>query len=275
MTPLRPSRFRIITYFIQRDFQIRARFLKGWALEIFLALGELALLYFFNRWLVSSGSTMKNNYGISYFWFVISGLITNQLCSAAHNGVLQNIRMERASGTLEFIFIGRCSYSSFLIGSLLGPWLMALIKVSLLAIAALFLLSASIQWSQIPWVMFGFLCMTLVFASVGAIVAGISLRSGWGEGFEQLFLTLSWFLGGVYFPISVFPAPLRQFCATLPLTQGLDFIRMSWFVPVDPHILLSRALILLLWTIFFTAGARWIFGVMIQRCREEGAFNFF
>jgi ABC-2 type transport system permease protein len=68
-------------------------------------------------------------------------------------------------------------------------------------------------------------------------------------------------LGGVYFPIEVFPEPLEQLARILPFTWGLDVLRASLLGGhVDPVQLAglfgSAALLLPLALLGFTAAVR-------------------
>jgi ABC-2 type transport system permease protein len=68
---------------------------------------------------------------------------------------------------------------------------------------------------------------TAAFAAVGVLSAVFTLILQRGDPVLWLFGTLSWLLGGVFFPVSVLPPPLQQASSLLPMTHALDAVRAT------------------------------------------------
>ena len=155
---------------------------------------------------------------------------------------------------------------------LLGSWLMGLMRGTLV-----FMLQAAVsQW------MFGVNVLAHGVAPALALLAGLLLSAG---GIGLLVCTLLMLFGlraevsawsgvslilllcGVYYPVSVLPAPLQVVAAAVPLTHFLEAFRAQLgYAPVFKEPLV-RGYVL---AVVYAAGGYALFAWAIQRARRTG-----
>ena len=155
---------------------------------------------------------------------------------------------------------------------LLGSWLMGLLRGTLV-----FMLQAAVsQW------MFGVNVLAHGVAPALALLAGLLLSAG---GIGLLVCTLLMLFGlraevsawsgvslilllcGVYYPVSVLPAPLQVVAAAVPLTHFLEAFRAQLgYAPVFKEPLV-RGYVL---AAMYAAGGYALFAWAIQRARRTG-----
>jgi ABC-2 type transport system permease protein len=155
---------------------------------------------------------------------------------------------------------------------LLGSWLMGLMRGTLV-----FMLQAAVsQW------MFGVNVLAHGVAPALALLAGLLLSAG---GIGLLVCTLLMLFGlraevsawsgvslillvcGVYYPVSVLPAPLQVVAAAVPLTHFLEAFRAQLgYAPVFKEPLV-RGYVL---AAVYAAGGYALFAWAIQRARRTG-----
>ena len=103
-------------------------------------------------------------------------------------------------------------------------------------------------------------CLGL-FASLGVAVAAFTVVFKRTTALLGMVVTCLALLGGVYFPIEVFPEPLERLANAIPFTWGVDVLRASLLGgDVDPAQLAglfgSAALLLPLALVGFSAAVR-------------------
>jgi len=69
------------------------------------------------------------------------------------------------------------------------------------------------------------LVLFLIYMSIGALISCVTLIFRKGYSLFTLVNQLSIVFGGIFFPIQLFPAPLKTVAEIMPITHGLELTR--------------------------------------------------
>jgi ABC-2 type transport system permease protein len=161
----------------------------------------------------------------AYFGFALVGLLTLQVLNSTLHTPPSALRGELGAGTFERLVVSPFGALRAMVAMTLFPLIYALVMaVGMLAFAAI-AFGLHVQWATLPllapvallgalsFLPFGLLIMALVLvlkqalSGVTFVVAGISLISG------------------LYFPVSVLPAWMRELSRLQPFTPAADLMR--------------------------------------------------
>ena len=154
----------------------------------------------------------------------------------------------------------------------LGAWLMGLVRgvavFALMAVVSYWAFGVSFVaagWAPAAAFLFGLL---LSAAGVGLLVSTLLLLFGLrAEVSAWSGVSLVLLLCGVYYPVSVLPAPLAAAAAWVPLTHFLDGLRAHYgFAPVST-LPFARGYAL---AVLYVAGGYALFSLAVTRARRTG-----
>lgn len=155
--------------------------------------------------------------------YAVVALAANTMIFSTVYFVGEILDRERVKGTLIGLFLAPCSRLSWLTGfALVGLVEMALSAAVSLLVGYLFLgVRFQPNWAALT------LTLTLFLASlwgIGILFSAIGLYLKKANPFSNLVSPFLILLGGVYFPTSLLPDPLRWLANALPLGYGMQAI---------------------------------------------------
>jgi ABC-type polysaccharide/polyol phosphate export permease len=223
------STLTIFAAFMRRDFRIatsyRAAFVLGFVSTIF----GLALFYYLGHIVDPAELNSGQDLSGGYFGYAVVGLAVLEIVTVSLYSFSFKLRLEQTTGTFEALIATPTNPSVIILSSAIYELLRA--TLSALGLVAVAILVFGLEFDLGP----GSLAVAAValvgclglFTSLGVMVAAFTvvfMRATPLLGMVSTGLAL---LGGVYFPISLLPAPLETVAQALPFTWGLDVLRAS------------------------------------------------
>jgi len=222
--------------------QLRTTLGNGEQLLLQLAIPVLVLLVFTLAPILDLGPGPR-------IAFVAPGVLALAILSAAFTGQAIATGFERRYGVLKLLGATPLGRGGLLAGKTLG-----VLATELLQIAVLVVISLLLGWRPgggwgvaIPLLVLG----TIAFSGLGLLVAG-TLRAEATLGAANLLYLVLLVLGGVAFPIRVFPGWLQAVSSLLPITALTDGLRAAFSAGGVPW---ADALILAVWAVLGLGGA--------------------
>lgn len=163
--------------------------------------------------------------GGQYFGFLIVGLASIYLLSAALGAVPGALAGSIGSGTFESLLVTRTSLPMLLLGMSAYPLLQSLLRAALLVGGAA-IIGVPIFWGAIPFVALILVLMMVTYGAIGLVAASLVLVFRTSGPLITAVMAGSGLLGGVYYSTSVIPAWLQSLSAVVPLTYALRSARM-------------------------------------------------
>ncbi len=169
-------------------------------------------------------------------------------------GISALFAYERQQGTLRRVLTTPTSKATFLLGTISGQVVMALIQMSLLILFGMFALQ--LKWGQEPFALFILLtCTALAAGAIGTTMGTFIKTEGQASGLSIMMGMVMALLGGCWYPLELFPAAVQNIVKILPTTlamQGLLDLVLRGGGLTD--ILLESGVLLGFAAVFFTVG---------------------
>ncbi|MFN8401838.1 MAG: ABC transporter permease [Anaerolineales bacterium] len=169
-------------------------------------------------------------------------------------GISALFAYERQQGTLRRLLTTPTSKATFLLGTISGQVVMALIQMSLLILFGVFALK--LKWGQEPFALFILLtCAALAAGSIGTTMGTFIKTEGQASGLSIMAGMVMALLGGCWYPLELFPAVVQNIVKILPTTwamQGLLDLVLRGGGLTD--ILLEAGVLLGFAIVFFSIG---------------------
>ncbi|MDO9579594.1 MAG: ABC transporter permease, partial [Bacteroidales bacterium] len=116
------------------------------------------------------------------------------------------------------------------------------------------------------------LILTIIsFSSLGIMSAGFIIIFKRGDPINWLFSTVSFLLGGVYYPVSILPPALQKLARLLPITHSLEGIRIALLTDSPLSSLLPSIFALLIFSVVLLPSSILLFRHAIKKAKIDGS----
>ena len=238
--------------------------MQGFSILFFLA------LYFYLSQIVDESElAARENLSGGYFGYAAVGVALLSVLQVGLASFSRKLREEQTTGTFEALMATPASPSLVVLSSALYDVLRALFfALVMIGVAvAFFGLQLELQPGSLGVTTVTLIGSLTLFVAVGVAVASFTVVFKQAAPLIAMVSSGLALLGGVYFPISLLPAPVEEIAAILPFTWALDVLRASLLGgDVDPAQvagLFGSALLLL-------PAALVAFGLALTRARRTG-----
>lgn len=261
---------RKIFAFIKRDFLIETSYRFAFFLNIFSIFFMTLTFFFIARLFGEEASKYLTQYGGEYFPFVLIGLAFSTYLSTGLSGLSSSLRREQMMGTLEAVLLTPTRISTIIFSLSLFNFLMASVNIVIYLILGIFL-GISINLVHFFPVVVILILTIISFSSLGIMSAGFIIIFKRGDPINWLFSTVSFLLGGVYYPISILPPALQKLARLLPITHSLEGIRIALLTDSPLSSLLPSIFALLIFSAVLLPSSILLFRYAIKRAKIDGS----
>lgn len=191
--------------------------LQNWAGEM---VATLALpLTFFLTFGLGLRSYVQNVEGVPYLAFVAPGLISLTILLEAYRTGAWNLWLDRwHQKMLDEFRIKPITTSDIIIGEILGGFTMALVKGALVAVCLYLLSPLRFDLAHVPAYLAYLFPGSILFTCAGTMVGTVCRKPDQIAQTQTIVVTPLLYLGGLFFPTSVFPGWLQPIIPWLPTT---------------------------------------------------------
>lgn len=199
-------------------------------------------LFFLSKLFQDLESIHLKPYGGSYFSFVIIGVALGGYLEVSLRSFSSVIRDAQVLGTLEALILTQTNVSTIILSSSIYSFVFTSFRIVVFLLFGILLFGLNIRNTNITAVCL-IICLTIVcFSSIGIISASFIMIFKKGDPFNWLFTSLSWLLGGIYYPMEVLPNWAQKLAQFLPITHALKGMRLAILkgnslIALLPHII--------------------------------------
>ena len=207
-----------------------------------------------------------------YFAYVVFGLALLNWLTTALTSFSSTLRGEQVTGSLEALLATPPSPSMLIIGTSTYAFIRATILTGLYVLLAvvLFGLRFSTEPGAIAVSVSALLASLVLFSALGVILAALTLVFKRTSALVGLATSGLAVLGGVYFPLSVLPDPIRLIAELLPFAWALDVLRSAL---LQGDIDWERVVLLGLSTLLLVPFALWALQRALDYARRTGSLG--
>jgi ABC-2 type transport system permease protein len=234
------------------------------ALDILLG---IAAFYFLARLLGE-----RTPQGYAAFPFILIGMAVNGYMTTSLVCFAQGIRGDQLMGTLKAMLATRTSPLALILLSSLYPLVRAAVDAGIYLLGGV-LFGLSLGQVNLLAALLLFLVSLPAFSSIGILSAAFTLVFKRGDPLLWLFASLSWLLGGVFYPLEVLPPFLQQTAQLLPITHALEGMRAALLSGAAVAELGPQIGTLALFGLIGLPGSLMAFTLGVRRVRVTGTLS--
>jgi len=243
---------RVFHAFLTRDYHQTLSYKFAFVLDLGSVFFNAATFFFVARLFDATPIAALNEFGGSYFPFVLIGIAFSTYQSIGLNSFSQSLRQEQFMGTLESVLATPINIPTFLTGSSLWDFLYATVEVMLYFLLGFAVFGLSLPNANLTTALAAVILTLTSFMGLGILAAAFILRFKRGNPVAWLIATASELFGGVYFPTKILPDWLRAISDWIPMTHALQSLRLSLlsnanFHQVGPHLIYLAGFTAVVW----------------------------
>ncbi len=263
----------MLVAFVRRELSAVGGYRMAFVIRV-LGFGlAVASLLFLSRFVGAAVNPHLAVYRGNYLGFVVIGFLGTEFQQVGVSVLAQRIRMAQVMGTLEaevatpappWMVLGAPPVYEFVVA--------ALRSASYLLGAKLLL---GLDLSHVNWASLALAVPLIVaaFSGLGLLAAATTMLVRRLNPVAMVIGSLSFFLSGVMYPVTVLPGWLRGVGRFLPLTHALAILRGALLVGAGPGELRAPLLALLLFAGALAPVGAGMFAYALRRARADGSLS--
>ena len=264
---------RVLLAFGRRELFARSGYRLSFLLRGFSFVFAAVSLVFFSRFVGASANPHLAPYGGSYLGFTLIGLVVVDLQQVGLAELAQRIRTSQLIGTLEAeIATPAPGWIALGVAPIYAFGAAALRAVAYLVVAAL-VLGLRFDHANPASVALGAALVLAAFGGMGLLAGAGTMLVRRANPVAVVLGTLSVFLSGVVYPVTVLPGWLQAAGKLLPLTHALIVMRGALLQGAGPVALASSLQALAAFAAAMGVLGLGLFAVALRRARVDGSLT--
>jgi len=268
-----PWFLRVLAAFIRRELAALGGYRTAFVMRLFGFGLAAASLLFMSRFVGAAVNPHLAAYRGNYLGFVVIGFLGTEFQQVGVSGLAQRIRIAQMMGTLEaevatpaapWMVLGAPPVYEFVVASLRSAAYLVSAKLLL-----------GLDLSRVNWasLIVAIPLIVAAFSGLGLLAAASTMLVRRMNPVSLVIGSLSFFLSGVMYPVSVLPAWLRAVGRILPLTHALAVLRGALLVGAGPGELRDSFMALLIFAGLLAPIGAGLFAFALKRARIDGSLS--
>ncbi len=230
-------------------------------------------MYFLAKILGSKPLPVLEKYGGDYFAFVIVGFGFSSYLNVALNSLSKSIREAQMMGTLEVILVTQTGIPTIILSSSLYSFLLTSIHVILFLTIGTIAFGVDFSNANLIAAFLIFVLTIISFSTLGIVSAAFIMVIKRGDPITWLLTSVSWLLGGVYYPVSVLPDWLQKISYILPITHSLEGMRLALLRGYSIESLSHSILALVTFSVIMLPLSIFLFRLAVRHAKTNGSLT--
>ena len=261
--------------FLKRDALIAISYRTAFISQMVGNLLILAIFYFIGKLFATADIPSLERYGGNYAAFLLIGIALADSLSVSVSTFAAQIREGQMTGALEATMMSPVKLWRILIYSSMWSYILCGLRFGLYLLLGLVFFSVDLEQADLFAGLTVFLLTVFAFAGLGMIWASIVMLVKRGEAMMNLVGGAFMLLGGVMFPITVLPGWMQIMSALIPLTYGLEGMRLALLQGYGLDQLTQPILILIAFSVLLITIGILCFNWAVWLVKERGSLTQF
>jgi ABC-2 type transport system permease protein len=268
-----PWFLRVLAAFVRRELAALGGYRTAFFIRLFGFGLAAASLLFMSRFVGAAVNPHLAAYRGNYLGFVVIGFLGTEFQQVGVSGLAQRIRIAQMMGTLEaevatpaapWMVLGAPPVYEFAIASLRSAAYLVSAKLLL-----------GLDLSRVNWasLIVAIPLIIAAFSGLGLLAAASTMLVRRMNPVSLAIGSLSFFLSGVMYPVSVLPGWLQAVGRILPLTHALAVLRGALLVGAGPGQLRDSFVALLIFAGLLAPIGAGLFAYALKRARVDGSLS--
>ena len=257
--------------FLKRDFINEVSYKFSFFLQFFGIFFSILVFFFLSKLFEGQEIPYLKPYGGNYFAFVLIGIAFSNYLNVAIRSLSKSIRDAQMMGTLEALLVTQTEIPTIILGSSIYSYLFTSFQVLLYLVLGAFLFGVDFASANFLGAFIILIFTITSFGSIGIISASFIMIFKRGDPITWLITSLSWLLGGVYYPIEILPDWLEKLSYLIPITYSLNGMRLALLQGSSLIELKLYIVTLFMFTIFLLPLGLFIFSKAVKIAKHDGS----
>jgi len=218
---------RLAWEFLKRDALIAMSYRTAFATQLIGNVVVLAVFYYIGKMFEGASVEALARYGGNYAAFLLIGIAFTDSLGVSVSTFAAQIREGQMTGALEATLMSPVPVGRILVYSSLWSYCLSAFRFVLYLALGLLFFGVDLKNAQLGAGLLVFVLTVVSFAGLGMIWASIVMLVKRGESIMNLVGGAFLLLGGVMFPVDVLPSWLQSLSKLIPLTYGLEGMRLT------------------------------------------------
>ena len=212
--------------FLRRDFIVATGYRLQFAGQFVSVLVSTFMFFSLSKLIAQDSSPHLAPYGGDYFSFVLIGVALSDFLFVSVSTFAKEVRQAQVVGTFEAMLVTPTPISTILFSSYLYAFVSSLSRILLYFVIGWLFFDFQADPRYVFLFFFTIIASILPFLGIGLISAAFIIVFKQGSPVTWLVGTFSGLLAGVLYPVAVLPDWVQSVSSLIPLTYGLEAIRM-------------------------------------------------
>jgi ABC-2 type transport system permease protein len=264
---------RVLVAFVRRELVAAASYRAAFFTRV-LGFGLLVVsLVFFSRFVGAAANPYMNAFGGNYLGFIAIGFLATEFQQVGISGLARRIRLAQVMGTLEAE-----------VATPAPPWMVlgaapvyefgtAALRSTLYLWGATIFVGLELPRANPVTIAVVVPLVLAAFIGLGLLTAGTTMLMRRLNPVSIVMGSLSFFVSGVVYPVSVLPAWLQGVGQLLPLTHALHALRGAFLVGAAPGALTRHLVALAIFAVVLIPIGAATFAYALRRARVDGSLT--
>jgi len=264
---------RTLAAFIRRELVAMSGYRAAFATRLAGFAFTVIGMVFFARFVGAAANPHMAPYGGNYLGFVAIGFLATELQQVGVQGLARRVRTSQIMGTLEAELATPAPAWMVLGAAPVYEFGTAALRSAAYLWGATVLVGLELPRTNVLTVLVAVPLVLAAFIGLGLFTAGSTMLVRRSNPVSAILGSLSFFVSGVVYPVSVLPSWLRAVGHFLPLTHVLVVLRAAFLIGSSPKAVGdSLAALAIFAAILIPAGAA-TFAYALRRARVDGSLT--
>ena len=258
--------------FLKRDFLMQVSYRVGFLFQLLGIIIAVPGFYFLSQIFAQSGTTAIDRYGGNYFAFILLGIAFVDYLTLSLKTFNESLRESQLMGTFEIVLLAPVHLWEVLVYSSTWGYIFTSLRFATY-IGCGVLFGMNLGNANIGSALVVLAVSIIAFASLGMIIASVTVVIKRGDGLIAMISVLSSLLGGIIYPIEVMPRWMQVVAQFLPITHALEAMRLALLKSATVLDLLPNLAVLVLFSIVLMPIALFTFGRAVKWAKISGTLS--
>jgi ABC-2 type transport system permease protein len=259
--------------FIRREMAAVGGYRAAFFIRVLGVVVAVGSMVFLARFVGAAVNPHLAAYGGNYLGFMVLGLLAAEFQQVGVAGLASRIRTSQMMGTLEAEIATPAPPWMVLGAPPMYEFGVAALRSAAYLVGAALVLGLDLGHANWLSVVLAVPLVIAAFSGLGLLAAGTTMLVRRLNPVAMVIGSLSFFLSGVLYPVSVLPGWLRAVGALLPLTHALAVLRGALLVGSGPVALADSFLALLVFAGVLAPVGFGVFAFALRRARIDGSLS--
>jgi len=264
---------RLALAFLRRDATIELSYKTSFIVQILGSLVLLIIFYYLGALMKPEDVPALQRYGGSYLAFLLIGVALTDCVSVSLTTFAKQIREGQLTGALEVTLLCPVSLRRILLYSALWPYTFSMCRFSLYLVFGTAMYGVGLAQANLPAALIIFLLTVSSFAGLGMIWASVVLLIKRGEAIMTVMSYVLILLSGTLFPKELLPRWVGHVADLIPLTYGLDGMRLALLQGHSIPQLWNTILIMIVFSVGLIGAGTALFATSVRIAKHTGTLS--